>query len=214
MNFFRQACVAAMMLAGAATTSARGEDLGTLGPIYPVREESALDTILRRLKALEASGELKRIERAAIARSIDGIKNPAPVEGIAAVTERAQRLIDPTVTYPAAIKDTDGRIVVPAGAKVNPLLVTRLTKRLVFFDGRDAAQAEAVRQLVAKNGAKVKPILVAGSWYDTSKAWRTQVFYDQHGRLTERFGIRGVPTVIRQQGAMLLLEEVPAGELK
>ncbi|WP_022978944.1 type-F conjugative transfer system protein TraW [Ideonella sp. B508-1] len=205
--------VAAAALA-AACISAQAEELGQIGPVYPIGEESALDTILARLKEKERTGELKRIQQEAIKRSVASAKNPKPVEGLTTVHERSQRLIDPTVTYSRAVTTDDGQIVVPAGAKINPLLVTSLSKRLVFFDGRDKAQAEAVRKMVAKGGTKVKPILVAGSWFDTSKAWKTQVYYDQQGKLSQRFGIRAVPSVISQQGAMLLVEEVPAKELQ
>jgi len=198
----------------ASSTATRAEELGVIGPVYPIGEESALDTILNKLKEKERSGELKKIQDAAIKRSVNSAKNPAPVDGLVTVKERKERLIDPTVTYNQAVKTEEGAIVVPAGAKINPLLVTSLSKRLVFFDGRDKAQTEAVRKLVAKYSTKVKPILVAGSWYDTSKAWKTQVYYDQHGKLSQRFGIHAVPTVISQQGAMLLLEEIPAKELK
>jgi conjugal transfer pilus assembly protein TraW len=204
--------VAAAILAAAMPTHA--EELGVIGPVYPIGEESALDTILNKLKEKERSGELKKIQQAAIKRSVNSAKNPVPVDGLVTVQERKQRLIDPTVTYNKAVTTDEGQIVVPAGSKINPLLVTSLSKRLVFFDGRDKAQTEAVRRMVLKYSTKVKPILVAGSWYDTSKAWKTQVFYDQQGKLSKRFGIEAVPTVISQQGAMLLLEEVPAKELK
>jgi conjugal transfer pilus assembly protein TraW len=208
--------IAATLAAAIATAAvpACADELGAVGPTYPIGEQSALDTILKRLKEKERSGELKRLQQEAIKRSINSIKNPRPVEGIATVQERSQRLIDPTVTYTQAIKTDDGQIVVPSGARINPLLVTGLTKRLVFFDGRDKGQTEAVRKLVAKHATKVKPILVAGSWYDTSKAWKTQVYYDQQGKLSQRFGVKAVPTVISQQGGMLLLEEVPAKELQ
>lgn len=192
----------------------QAEELGQIGPVYPIGEESALDTIMARLKEKERTGELKRIQQEAIRRSVADAKNPKPVDGLTTVQERSQRVIDPSVTYNRAITTDEGQIVVPAGAKINPLLITSLSKRLVFFDGRDKAQAEAVRKMVAKGGTKVKPILVAGSWFDTSKAWKTQVYYDQQGKLSRRFGIRAVPSVISQQGAMLLVEEVPAKELQ
>lgn len=198
----------------ASTYPVHAEELGVIGPVYPIGEESALDTILNKLKEKERSGELKKIQDAAVKRSVNSAKNPAPVDGLVTAKERKERLIDPTVTYNQAVKTDDGAIVVPAGSKINPLLVTSLSKRLVFFDGRDKAQTEAVRKMVAKYSTKVKPILVAGSWYDTSKAWKTQVYYDQHGKLSQRFGIHAVPTVISQQGGMLLLEEIPAKELK
>lgn len=198
----------------ASSTAAHSEELGVIGPVYPIGEESALDTIMNKLKEKERSGELKKIQDAAVKRSVNSAKNPAPVDGQVTAKDRKKRLIDPTVTYNQAVKTEEGAIVVPAGAKINPLLVTSLSKKLVFFDGRDKAQSEAVRKMVAKYSTKVKPILVAGSWYDTSKAWKTQVYYDQHGKLSERFGVHAVPTVISQQGAMLLLEEIPAKELQ
>lgn len=198
----------------ASSTAVHSEELGVIGPVYPIGEESALDTIMNKLKEKERSGELKKIQDAAVKRSVNSAKNPAPVDGLVTAKDRKKRLIDPTVTYNQAVKTEEGAIVVPAGAKINPLLVTSLSKKLVFFDGRDKAQTEAVRKMVAKYSTKVKPILVAGSWYDTSKAWKTQVYYDQHGKLSERFGIHAVPTVISQQGAMLLLEEIPAKELQ
>jgi conjugal transfer pilus assembly protein TraW len=198
----------------AAAMAVRAEDLGALGPTYPIAEQSAVETIMQRLKEKERTGELRRIQELATQRALTSAKFPRPVDGLVTVTEPSRRLIDPTVTYASAVTTEDGRIVVPAGAKVNPLLVMSLTKRLVFFDGRDRAQVEAVRRMVARAGARVKPILVAGSWYDTSKAWGTQVYFDQSGRLSQRFGIRAVPSVISQQGGLLLLEEVPAKALK
>jgi conjugal transfer pilus assembly protein TraW len=209
-NLVRALVIAASMV----TFSALAEDLGTIGPVYEISEESALETIMKRLKEKERTGELKKLQEAAVARSVQSAKNPRPVDGISTVDRRSDRLIDPTVTYTRAITTDDGKIVVPAGAKINPLVMMSLTKRLVFFDGRDKAQLNAVQKMVTKFGPKVKPILVAGSWYDTSKAWRSQVFYDQGGRLSERFGIRAVPSVISQQGALLLVQEIPAKELQ
>lgn len=188
--------------------------VGTIGPTYPIGEEDALKMIMKRLKEKERTGELKKLQEEAVRRSINSMKNMPPVAGIQIVQNRAQRLIDPTVTYQKPVTTDDGRIVVPAGSKINPLEIMSLSKRLVFFDGRDADQVEAVRLMVQKHQARVKPILVAGSWFDTSKAWKSQVYYDQAGALSKRFGVRAVPTVIRQEGKMLMLEEIPAKELQ
>jgi conjugal transfer pilus assembly protein TraW len=206
--------IAALMIA-ATLPAAQAASLGTIGPTYPIGEESALDMIMKKLREKERSGELKRLQEEAIRRSMGSIKNMQPVEGITTVRARSQRLIDPTVTYTKPVTTDDGRIVVPAGTKINPLDMTGLTKTLVFFDGRDPEQRAAVGRLVAANGQlKVKPILVAGSWFDLTKAWKTQVFYDQKGTLSKRFGITAVPAVIRQQGKMLVLDEIPAKELR
>lgn len=204
----------AVLAAGALLPASHAESIGTIGQTYPIGEESALTLIMNKLRDKEKSGELKKFQQEATRRSLNSVKHMAPVAGMETVTAKTQRLIDPTVYYPKAITTDEGRIVVPAGAKINPLLVTSLSKRLVFFDGRDPEQAAAVRRIVKKDGPKVKPILVAGSWLDLTKAWKTQVYFDQKGTLTQRFGIHAVPTVISQQGASLLLQEIPAKELQ
>lgn len=211
MHFSR---LVAALLAGLLIPMSYADDLGAIGPTYPIGEQSALDMIMERLKEKERTGELQRLQEEAIRRSVNSVKNMKPVEGIATAVERRERLIDPTVHYTKSVTTEDGRIVVPAGTKLNPLDMITLSKTLVFFDGRDRAQREAVRKLVAKDSKRVKPILVAGSWYDMSKAWKVQVFYDQKGTLSKRFGIQAVPAVIRQRGNMLSLEEIPAKELR
>lgn len=202
------------ILAGAMLPAVHAESLGAIGQTYPIGEESALTMIMNKLRQKERSGEMKKYKEEAIRRSLGSVKNMPPVEGIETVTTRAQHTIDPTVYYPKAVTTDEGRIVVPAGAKINPLLVTGLTKRLVFFDGRDPEQAEAVHRLVQRESTKIKPILIAGSWLDLTKSWKTQVYFDQKGTLSQRFGIRAVPSIISQQGAALLLQEIPAKELQ
>lgn len=204
-----------LALIAAMVPGAYAGHLGTIGPTYPVGEESALDMIMKKLREKERTGELKRLQEEAIRRSMSSIKNMKPVPGITTVHTRSQRIIDPTITYAKAVTTDDGRIVVPAGTKLNPLDVTTLSKALVFFDGRDPEQRSAVGRLIAKGGKlKVKPILVAGSWLDLTKSWKTQVYFDQQGSLSKRFGINAVPAVIRQQGKVLVLDEIPARELR
>lgn len=207
-------CLLPLLVGCALLSPAHAEHLGTIGPTYTIGEESALDLIMRRLKEKEKSGELKRLQQEATRRSLNSLKHPVPVAGISRVMVHASRVIDPSVTYQKAITDDMGRTVVPAGTRINPLEHINLSKSLVFFDGRDSEQLEAVRALVQKYQAKVKPVLVAGSWLETTRAWKTQVYYDQNGTLSHRFGITAVPAVIRQQGKALVLEEIPAKELR
>lgn len=211
MKFSRVlATLACMMLAPAALA----EHLGALGPTYAIGEESALDLIQRRLQEKERTGELQRLQEEAQRRVQLSLKHPKPVVGIGTVEVRTQRLLDPTVTYTHAVTDEDGRILVPAGTRINPLEIMPLSKRLVFFDGRDKTQVRAVKRLVQQQGRRVKPILVAGSWLDLTKQWKTQVYYDQHGVLSQRFGIALVPTIVSARGTQLLLEEIPVKELR
>lgn len=218
MRFFK---FTTYVLAALLMPQAYATHLGHIGNIYPIGEQSALTFIMNKLQDKERSGELKRLQQEAIRRSVNGVKHMPPVPGITTAHTYAKRWIDPTVTYTKAVKTDEGRIVIPAGTKINPLSTLKLSKRLVFFDGRDAAQREAVGKLIAqtKSGTQhaqlqIKPILIAGSWLEMTKAWKTQVYYDQHGSLSKRFGIRATPTVISQQGQALLLEEIPAEVLR
>ncbi len=199
-----------LMLAGAC----QAQTLEPIGPVYPIAETSALDMLVNKLQHMERTGELQRLQEHAVRRAMGSVTQMPPVSGVSAVTQRAQRWIDPTVTYAQAVSTDDGRIVVPAGTRVNPLELMSLTRSLVFFDGRDPHQREAVRRLVATQPGRIKPILVAGSWLDLTRSWKTQVYFDQQGSLSQRFGVRAVPSVIRQHGRLLLLEEIPAKELR
>lgn len=213
MRFFN---LAALLL----ITPAYATHLGQIGNVYPVGEQSALTFITNKLQEKERNGELKRLQKEAIRRSVNGIKHMPPVPGITTVHTYAKRLIDPTVSYTKAVKTDDGRIVIPAGTKINPLATLTLSKKLVFFDGRDPAQRQAVEKLIAQQKSeeqaiqKIKPILIAGSWLEMTRAWKTQVYYDQHGSLSKRFGVRATPTIISQHGQRLLLEEIPAEVLR
>lgn len=188
--------------------------LSTVGPTYPIAEKDALTFIEERLKAKEASGELAEIQKQAIARSMESIENPPPLKGITTVQERKSRLFDPTVVLARTVTDPQGRILVAAGTRINPLDYTPLSKRLLFIDGRDPVQVKAARGIVERDGFKVKPILVAGSWLKTMRSWKVQVYYDQAGRMTQRFAITRVPAIVRQDGKRLLIEEVPPKDLK
>ncbi|KML57044.1 conjugal transfer protein TraW [Burkholderia cepacia] len=206
-----------LVIAAALTTvvlCARADDLGVVGPTYPIAEHDAIAMLKHRLLELRANGGLAAIERRARQRALHDITSLPAVSGLTAVTEYSSRLIDPTVTYAKPVTNDEGAVIVPAGTRINPLDIVTLHERLVFFDGRDAAQVKAVQAMASRSGDAVKPILTAGSWFDLTKSWKRQVYFDQQGRLTQRFGITRVPAVISQQGNQLLLEEEPAAQLR
>lgn len=187
---------------------------GSIGPTYPIVEEDAMVAMQKKLKRMEATGELAKLQKESQDRIIRNIEQPAPVAGITETRVRTVRYFDPTMTFPQPVTDNSGRVIVAAGTKLNPLEHVSLSKRLVFFDARDKVQAARVKQMVAKEGAKVKPILIAGSFMQTMREWGVQVYFDQHGQLSRRFGISHAPTIISQDGKRLKIEEVPSEELK
>ena len=188
---------------------AQATNLGTIGPTYPVAEKNLLDVIMARLRAKEASGELKRHEQEARDRAAYAVNNPRPVDGLRRAQAARTFYFDPTFTLQSNVVDGTGAILFPAGTRKNPLEVVSLSKHLLFFDARDPGQVARARELIEHYQGKVKPILVGGSYLDLMKRWNKPVFYDQDGTLVRKFGIAAVPALVSQEGKRLRIDEVP-----
>ncbi|MGD9832709.1 MAG: type-F conjugative transfer system protein TraW [Piscinibacter sp.] len=188
---------------------AQAANLGTIGPTYPVAEKNMLDVIMARLRAKEASGELKRHEQEARDRAAYAINNPRPVDGLRRAQAARTFYFDPTFTLQSNVVDGTGAVLFPAGTRKNPLEVVSLSKHLLFFDARDPGQVARARELIEHYQGKVKPILVGGSYLDLMKRWNKPVFYDQDGTLVRKFGIAAVPAIVSQEGQRLRIDEVP-----
>lgn len=194
------------------TSLAYPRDLGVIGPVYPIAEQNLLDWIAQRLRAMQASGELQRLQDEAVRRGVDHVEHPAPVPGLSKATESRTFYFDPTFTLDRNLVGPDGHLMFVAGTRKNPLEVLSLSRHLLFFDGRDAAQVERARSLLARYGGKLKPILTGGSYLDLIKIWHVPVYYDQFGALTRRLGITRVPALVSQEGLRLRIDEL--GEQK
>lgn len=188
---------------------AQATNLGTIGPTYPVAEKNLLDVIMARLRAKEASGELKRHEQEARDRAAYAVNNPRPVDGLRRAQAARTFYFDPTFTLQSNVVDSTGAVLFPAGTRKNPLEVVSLSKHLLFFDARDPGQVARARELIEHYQGKVKPILVGGSYLDLMKRWNKPVFYDQDGTLVRKFGIAAVPAIVSQEGQRLRIDEVP-----
>ena len=188
---------------------AQATNLGTIWPTYPVAEKNLLDVIMARLRAKEASGELKRHEQEARDRAAYAVNNPRPVDGLRRAQAARTFYFDPTFTLQSNVVDGTGAVLFPAGTRKNPLEVVSLSKHLLFFDARDPGQVARARELIEHYQGKVKPILVGGSYLDLMKRWNKPVFYDQDGTLVRKFGIAAVPAIVSQEGQRLRIDEVP-----
>ena len=183
-------------------------DLGTIGPVYPIQEPHLLDFIRKRLQEKERSGELKKLEEQARERAVNAVRQPTPVAGIKTTETARTFYYDPTLTLDRNVVDDRGNLLFAADTRKNPLEIVSLSKHLLFLDGRDKRQVQRARELIAFYGGRVKPILVAGSYLDLMKAWRTPVYYDQQGVLTRRLGIKQVPAIVSQEGRRLRIDEL------
>jgi len=184
------------------------EDLGQHGPVYPVAEPDLLKLIEARLKAKQESGELARIEREFLDRSRQAIESPRPVEGLARTRTPRTYHYDPSITVQDPVRDHEGKVLVAAGTRVNPLDYVSLSNHLVFFDARDRAQTRKALDLHRQYQGRVRLILVGGSYIDFMRRHDMRVYYDQQGLLVKRLGIRQVPALVSQDGKRLRIDEL------
>lgn len=188
--------------------SAQASDLGVIGPTYEVGEPHLLRMIEQRLREKERTGELARIEQDARQRGEQAVRQPTPVAGVATTRSARTFYFDPTFVLDRNVLGSRGELLFAAGTRKNPLDVVSMSRHLLFFDARDALQVRRARELVALYRGKVKPILTGGSYLELMKAWRIPVYYDQHGLLTRRLGIRQVPALVSQEGVRLRIDEL------
>lgn len=199
---------ALLLLLSWLATPALAQDLGTIGPTYAIAEPHLLRDLQHRLQAKQASGELDTLMARSRERAIASVRDPQPIEGVAATRTPRTFYYDPTFTLDRNVLDAQGQLLFAAGTRLNPLDVVSLSSHLLFFDGRDSSQRDQARRLIAHYEGRVKPILVAGAYLDLMQAWRRPVYFDQHGRLTRQFGVTQVPALVSQDGARLRIDEL------
>ena len=179
-------------------------DYGQRGTVFPVIERDLLEQIHSRLTHMERSGETARLNEDLKRRTIGRVNRPDPVAGIVRASEARRWQFDPTITLAADIRGAKGELIHAAGTRVNPLDSVGLRADLLFLDGDDPDQlAWALKQ-----DANAKLILVKGAPLELMKARQRRFYFDQGGKLTERFGIRSVPARVHQQGRLLEVSEI------
>ncbi len=199
------AVCAASLLGMSAGSSAQSR---ALGPTYPIAEPDLLKEIERVLKEKEKSGELAKLQKQALERSTQSAMNPRAVEGLTRTRQARTFFFDPSIVANQRITTPEGRVLVEAGQRVNPLDQMAMSQQLIFFDATDPDQVSKAQALIAKAGGRAKPTLTAGSYIDLQKRWGKPVFFDQSGTLVRKFGISQVPALVAQQGRLLRIDEV------
>ena len=179
-------------------------DYGQRGTVFPVIERDLLEQIHSRLTQMERSGETARLNEDLKRRTIARVNRPDPVAGIVRASEARRWQFDPTITLAADIRGAKGELIHAAGTRVNPLDSVGLRADLLFLDGDDPDQLT----WALKQDANAKLILMKGAPLELMKAQQRRFYFDQGGKLTERFGIRSVPARVRQQGRLLEVSEI------
>lgn len=183
-------------------------DLGAIGQTYPILETDFLDFIQTRLNTMQANGEMEKIQNKFKENVSNHADRPREVSGITKATSSKNWVIDPSIIVPYDLKDHNGRIFAKKGKSVNPLLYVTIHHPMVFINGDDEAQVKWVQQTLRDNLKKIKLVLVGGSVINLTKIFQQPVYFDQEGKLTNKFQIRHVPATVSQEGLRLKVQEV------
>lgn len=190
------------------SSSLHAKDLGVVGRVYPIKEMDFLDFIQMRLLKLQQNGTLAKLNNQMVETVKKHVERPIPVAGNARTRQYKTWDYDPSVMIPYDIKDASGNVLTPAGTIANPLKTVSLKTALIFYDGDDKEQIDWAIRTDKKLYGKDKLILVNGSVAQQSKVFNRVLFFDQQGRLTNKFKIQHVPAIVTQNGLQLKVEEI------
>ena len=181
------------------------ENIGNYGQVFVVEEEDIRDHIMRRLKTMEASGELARRQREVTARVAAHIIRPTPLN-LPTTTTPIRFTVDPTQRVSHDVFGPNGLLIAKKGTLINPFEHVTFTKTLFFIDG-DSPRQVAWAKTHYKEYAYVKFILTGG---DVRKASRQfgRVYFDIGARLTKTLQITHVPSVVNQDGRVWAVREI------
>ena len=184
-------------------------DLGTIGPVSDIVEPDLALLIRERIAEIDVERRAKE--------SVASYWRRAPFIDVPKARERRVRQLDPTVITENDLRDHEGRLLAPVGARINPLAALPFTSRILIFDGTDPSEREWAKEHIRPDR---KTILITTridrdvgwpAWKELHQALGLPVYLLQ-ARIAERFGLEATPTMIEAAPdgvALLITEDVP-----
>jgi len=121
-------------------TAKRYSDLGTYDKVYEITERNLMEEMQTKTAAVNWKEKFQE----AWERKFEQL----PKFQFPASPKTYTYLIDPSVTLDYDIKDMDGKILVAAGATVNPFDHVPLQKKIIVFDANSQKQKKLVQHLI------------------------------------------------------------------
>jgi conjugal transfer pilus assembly protein TraW len=183
-------------------------DLGKYGQSFTIAEKPFIQMLKSKLEQIDVQKEQKKMQE----QARESAENPKPVSGIFAAREDRTWLHDPSFTLEQDAILPDGKVIHKAGTKVNPLDHMNLNRRLFFIDAREDIQIDWLKEQLAdlakEEELENRIILFAGSPLKLKEELREDVYFDQSGELSRKFGIKASPALLVQEGNQLKIMEV------
>lgn len=189
------------------TNVSYSKDLGIYGATYPIAEQDFLEFLQGRLAEMMRNGEWQKIQNEFKSNVAKHAERPTPLTQITKATQARSWVYDPSITVPYDLRDHNGNVFAKAGTVANPLQFIALQKAFLFIDGDDKKQIEWAKKVDSTLLGKTKIILVSGSILLIEKLFSKPIYFDQQGRLVQRFSIEHVPAMIQQDGLKLKVAE-------
>jgi conjugal transfer pilus assembly protein TraW len=188
-----------MVLWLALAPAAGAKVLGSVGATYAIAERDALEEIEARARAVDWRSVLGREEP----------ENYRPPEAVRLPRARLERvfLVDLSWTLPFDVPDGKGGVLYPRGYSFNPLDYVSFGQTLVILDGGDPDQVDWFRNSGFARKPDVLLLLTEGSFTTVSDQLKRHVYYADR-RITERFRLAAVPSVITRQGRLMEVREI------
>ncbi len=192
-----------MIMIGMISVNAAAKDFGIVGTTWQIAEKDAIEEIQEKLSSIDLNAHNEFIRKTVE----DRIKNPMSLN-LRRTEKPREYKYDPTIEVKEDLKDLKDMVFQKAGTRINPLDLVTLSYEVIFFDATDKAQLNYA--LEKHSSAEIKPrlILTGGSPLDIEKDHNLDVYYDQQGILTKKLGIEQVPAEMKQEGKVLVLQEV------
>lgn len=177
-------------------------DLGVYGSLYPIAEENALHMLYKKLQHIAESGSLDNLQEQVTKKVAMQVDRPP---GIAITSTRGYReyYIDLTTKLNQDIINFQGKVIFKKDTTFNSLAQTKWQQNLVFIDADNEQHITWV-----KNHLNNKIVLVSGSIAKTAELLNTQIYFDQAGILTKKFGIKQIPAIVSKKDNKLFIQEV------
>ena len=185
------------------------DDLGVIGPVYPIAETDFIQQVQAILQQKAASGDLARWRTKQVEALQAAADRPAPVQGLSPTLHTRSWLWDPSIVIPTDMRDANGHLLLAAGSHFNPLTQIHTFTPLLFFDGDNPDQVAWAVSLNQQLHGRDHLILINGSLRKTASFFpNSHLYFDQGGRLVQRLGITHIPATVSQARQRLAITEV------
>lgn len=184
----------------------RGNFNRTLGTTYKVAEPDIVEEIQKQAEKFDWEKEKAKMAERAMT-NMDGGK---PLIELPRVEETREFFVDPSVELAEDVLAPNGQVVARKGDSINPFSTMSFSKSFIAFDPDDPKQVLLARRWQQEYG----PVMLLATHLPSPvkgvpplAETMGQSVFPLSPQLIERMGIAAVPSLIRQQGLLLRINE-------